>query len=145
MWAAKVRYSRIYLNKQHNLCHINVWWNKNTQPRAAWWIPLGHIRPSSIHSGPGTIENLISAGTAYISPKLEAESGAHTTSYSVGTVTPCLRLQQPGHVNHSFPLLPRPRLSRAQSLLSTCTFFGCAGTYLRLSRFLICVNGERNV
>jgi len=89
--------------------------------------------------------NLISAGTTYVSPKLEAESGARTASDSNGTATPCLRVQRPDHLAQSLRLLPRPRLSGTIPLLSTYAFFEYTGTSLRLSRFLIYVNGERTM
>ena len=87
--------------------------------------------------------DLISAGAAYISPKLETVSGAHTASYSICTVPPCLGIKRPDHVDQPIPVLPRPRLSGAKPLLSTYTFSACAGTSFLLSRFLICVNGVR--
>ena len=89
--------------------------------------------------------NLISAGAAYISPKLEAEYGAHTASYSTGTEIPCLGVKRPGHVAQSLRLLPRPRLSGAIPLLSTYSFIEYTGTSLGLSCFLIYVNGERTM
>ena len=86
--------------------------------------------------------DLILAGAPYISPKLETDSGAHTASYSICTVPSCLGVKQPGHIDQSIPLLPRPRLSGAKPLLHIYLLSLRRYDFI-LSRFLICVNGER--